>query len=187
MSQAARHLLAILAASLALRLALWTWIALTDEHRFLDSDTWSYHLLARALLELHEFAVSPQHPAIPETNRTPGYPAFLADVYAVFGERPAIVALVQIGLGLATTALAFEWRHHFLPNAYPVYALDFSSRVRTVLEGLAAIANLDTRGRGGRFFYSHLHDQLRSAKDYIRDRFATDGHDRTERLARLEA
>ena len=56
----ARKLLAILALSLALRLTLWTWIVLNDEHRFWDSDTRSYHLPALALLELSEFAVSPK-------------------------------------------------------------------------------------------------------------------------------
>jgi 4-amino-4-deoxy-L-arabinose transferase-like glycosyltransferase len=64
-------------------------------------------LPALALLELHEFAVSPKSPGVAETNRTPGYPAFLAAVYALFDERPATVALVQIGLGIATIALAF--------------------------------------------------------------------------------
>src|SRR5262249_6385213 len=45
---------------------------------------------------------------IPETQRTPGYPAFLAIVYAVFGERPAAVSVVQILVGIATIALVFE-------------------------------------------------------------------------------
>jgi 4-amino-4-deoxy-L-arabinose transferase-like glycosyltransferase len=106
-SDTARKLLAILAVALVLRLALWAWIGATDEHRFWDADTRSYHLPALALLELHEFAVSPERPGVAETNRTPGYPVFLAAAYAVFGEKAAVVALLQIGLGLATIALAF--------------------------------------------------------------------------------
>ena len=35
--------------------------------------------------------------------------------------------------------------------------------------GVATVAiTFATLGRGGRFFYSHLHDQLRGAKDYVR-------------------
>jgi len=35
------------------------------------------------------------------------------------------------------------------------------------MDALSAILNLDLIGRGGQFFYSHLHDQLRFGKDYV--------------------
>jgi protoporphyrinogen oxidase len=72
------------------------------------------------------------------------------------------------GAGLLRASTVLEWRHHVLPNAYPVYTLDYRERVETVLAGVGTIENLDLLGRGGRFWYSHLHDQLRWAKDYVR-------------------
>jgi protoporphyrinogen oxidase len=61
-----------------------------------------------------------------------------------------------------------ESRHHFIANAYPVYTNDYARDVRLILEALACIVNLETIGRAGRFVYSHLHDQLRFGKDYVR-------------------
>ena len=61
-----------------------------------------------------------------------------------------------------------ETRQHFLPNAYPVYASGYSRDVSLVGEGLERIANLETLGRSGNFVYSHLHDQLRFGRDYVR-------------------
>jgi protoporphyrinogen oxidase len=71
-------------------------------------------------------------------------------------------------IGRVDPAAVLERRHHVLPNAYPVYALDYFDDVEIVRDGLAAITNLDLLGRNGRFWYSHLHDQLRLAKDYVR-------------------
>jgi protoporphyrinogen oxidase len=71
------------------------------------------------------------------------------------------------GIGLVDPATVVEWRHHILPNAYPVYGLDYSGAVATVRDALGAIENLDLLGRNGLFWYSHLHDQLRLAKDYV--------------------
>lgn len=61
-----------------------------------------------------------------------------------------------------------EWRHHFVPNAYPVYSKGYAADVRAVRDGLSGIANLETIGRAGRFVYSHLHDQMRFGRDYVR-------------------
>ena len=72
-----------------------------------------------------------------------------------------------VALKLVNRAEVFEWKHHFLANAYPVYSLDYSRDVRIITEELARISNLSTIGRAGLFLYSHLHDQLRLAKDYI--------------------
>jgi protoporphyrinogen oxidase len=69
--------------------------------------------------------------------------------------------------GLLTPSSVLEWRHHLLANAYPVYTLDYRQRVDTIVRELGAIGNLDLLGRNGRFWYSHLHDQLRAAKDYV--------------------
>lgn len=71
-------------------------------------------------------------------------------------------------LGLLNPADVVEWRHHRIPNAYPVYSIDYAGDVRVIESALAAVPNLDTIGRAGRFVYSHLHDQLRFGKDYVR-------------------
>jgi protoporphyrinogen oxidase len=60
-----------------------------------------------------------------------------------------------------------EWQHHFLPNAYPVYTLDYQKKLDRSLDLINRYTNLDTLGRNGAFFYSHLHDQLRFGKDYV--------------------
>jgi len=73
--------------------------------------------------------------------------------------------LAGIGLLQPSTVLAHETR--MLRNAYPVYSLDYAEHVAAIREALAAIENLDVLGRGGLFWYSHLHDQLRCAKDYV--------------------
>jgi len=70
-------------------------------------------------------------------------------------------------LGLLRPADVVEWRHHLLRHAYPVYSIDYGDHVDRVLGGLAGIGNLDLVGRGGRFFYSHLHDQMRAARDCV--------------------
>ncbi len=82
-------------------------------------------------------------------------------------ELAARVVRELAGVGLVDPATVVEWRHHFLPNAYPVYALEYAPAATAVRDGLAAITNLDLLGRNGRFWYSHLHDQLRLAKDYV--------------------
>jgi protoporphyrinogen oxidase len=71
--------------------------------------------------------------------------------------------------GLLRAREVIEWRHHLLPNAYPVYHLGWERQVAIVIAALGAIRNLDLLGRGGLFFYSHLHDQLRLGKSYVRD------------------
>jgi protoporphyrinogen oxidase len=79
--------------------------------------------------------------------------------------RRVIGELAEVGL--INPARVIEWRHHLLANAYPVYSLGYAGRVETIRNALGAIENLDLLGRGGTFFYSHLHDQMRFAKDYI--------------------
>jgi protoporphyrinogen oxidase len=59
-----------------------------------------------------------------------------------------------------------EWRHHLLPNAYPVYSLGWERRTAELLAEMARVGNLDLLGRGGLFLYSHLHDQIRLGREY---------------------
>ena len=97
-----RALLALLAMSLVLKLGIWGIVTSSDPARFFTNDSYSYHRSARALLSDGAFAVSPERPDVPQTERTPGYPVLLAAVYAVFGANPAAAIAVQILISLAT-------------------------------------------------------------------------------------
>jgi protoporphyrinogen oxidase len=70
-------------------------------------------------------------------------------------------------IGLIRREQVVEWRVHRLPFAYPVYSMGYAREVAIIKNGLASFVNLDTLGRAGNFFYSHLHDQLRLGKDYV--------------------
>jgi protoporphyrinogen oxidase len=70
-------------------------------------------------------------------------------------------------LRLLDPRTVLETREHFVPNAYPVYAHGYERDVAIVQRAVDRVSNLDTLGRAGRFVYSHLHDQLRYAKDYV--------------------
>ena len=92
--------------SLAAKLLLWGWITSADPGRFWDDgDTRSYVNPALSLVEQHVFAVAPDQPHTPEVNRTPGYPAFLAASFILFGKSLAVVVLLQIILSVGTLAL----------------------------------------------------------------------------------
>lgn len=82
--------------------------------------------------------------------------------------------------GLIRPAHVLETRHHWLANAYPVYARDYRRHVEIIVDGLSRFSNLVLLGRGGRFWYSHLHDQMRAAKDYVRSLGASAASDATK-------
>lgn len=54
-----------------------------------------------------------------------------------------------------------------IDNTYPILELGFEQTVDELLGFLAGFDNLQICGRNGRFLYTHLHDQMRSAKDLI--------------------
>ena len=68
---------------------------------------------------------------------------------------------------LLDPAMILDWEHRFLPNAYPVYDLDFQENSSRVLAHLESFHNLSLTGRQGRFYYSHLHHQMRMAHDLV--------------------
>jgi protoporphyrinogen oxidase len=111
-------------------------------------------------------AMSPAH----ETSLVAEVPCSSGDAVAALddGTLAARVVAELARVGLVNPGEVMEWRHHLLPNAYPVYGLDYPDAVRTIRAALAPIENLQLLGRGGLFWYSHLHDQLRAAKDYVR-------------------
>ena len=86
-----------------------------------------------------------------------------------------------VHVGLVNRNRIIEWRHHFLPNAYPSYSLDYVENTRIILNATRQLGNLDCLGRNGTFSYSHLHDQMRGALDYVGSLHLTREHDAPER------
>jgi len=112
---------------------------------------------------------SPRMAPAHETSLVVEVPCFTGDVIETTpaGDLATRVIAELSGIGIIEASQVLEWRHHFLPNAYPVYSLNYQAHIARTVEGLGAITNLDLVGRGGQFFYSHLHDQLRFGKDYV--------------------
>lgn len=104
-----------------------------------------------------------------ETSLVAEVPCFTGDETARLDDEALERRVVEevVFLGLARRESVLETRHHFLANAYPVYGLGYEREVAAMLSGVAQIGNLDPLGRGGRFFYSHLHDQMRAARDWV--------------------
>lgn len=71
-----------------------------------QGDTRSYVMPALALLEDGQFFHSPRDHQ-PEFVRTPGYPAFIALVYATFGESHSALLLVQVILSTFTVLIVY--------------------------------------------------------------------------------
>src|SRR5271155_1920707 len=91
-----RHLAAALLAGLALRLFFIT-------HRpFPAGDTKFYEELARNWLDHGVYGLFVRGQLTPVDMRLPGYPAFLAAIYAALGRSRAAVLIVQAVLDLST-------------------------------------------------------------------------------------
>ncbi|HTR03940.1 MAG TPA: FAD-dependent oxidoreductase [Thermoanaerobaculia bacterium] len=104
-----------------------------------------------------------------ETSILVEVPCFPGDALETLSDEALAARVVEElrELRLVNPSDILEWRHHGLPNAYPVYAMGYASDVGTILAALSPIENLETLGRAGRFHYSHLHDQLRFGKDSV--------------------
>ncbi len=99
-----RPLWIILCVALVLRASLLV-AGWRQPERFLAPDSAGYDALARSLTERGEFSRTPAGPA--ELFRTPGYPLFLAGVYAVSGNSVGAVLAVQIFLDVALCWLVY--------------------------------------------------------------------------------
>jgi hypothetical protein len=99
-----RALLAIIAAALAVRLlvffALQPFPPLTKDDSVYDALGWN-------LLNGNGFSSSENAPFEPMAVRTPGYPSFLATVYAAAGRNANAVRLAQIGIVGLTMLIMF--------------------------------------------------------------------------------
>jgi len=73
-----------------------------------------YSQIARNVLSSHIYSHEPQPPYVPSIIRLPGYPLFLAAVYALFGhDNNTAVRVVQAVIDTLTCVLialvALEW------------------------------------------------------------------------------
>src|SRR5262249_56594079 len=92
-----------------------------------------YSQIARNMLEQHVFSHDSQAPYAPSIIRLPGYPLFLAAIYAVFGHgNNTAVRVIQAVIDTATCILiawvVFEW------------AIDLERKHRAALIALALAA-----------------------------------------------
>jgi 4-amino-4-deoxy-L-arabinose transferase-like glycosyltransferase len=105
-----RLILGILALSLLLKLAIWSHVVFFGDPTvdFGMMDTRGYHEPALSLVQSGRLDTFLDPPGMPMTYRTPGYPVFLAAIYAVFGANWAVVTLIQAIL--ATITVYLTWR-----------------------------------------------------------------------------
>jgi 4-amino-4-deoxy-L-arabinose transferase-like glycosyltransferase len=102
-----RRWLLIIVAIAALHGAFFIWYQRPDwSTRWPDQE--GYRKLGAALATTGRFTRYPQSPTyVPEALRTPGYPAFVAAVYAIAGTRQVTIAIAQTGLFILICGLVF--------------------------------------------------------------------------------
>ncbi len=128
-------LLAIIGAVVIVRLFILAHMHSEDPRRFvdIDPDSQKYERLAISILDDGEFALADGASKRPEFLRTPGYPAFIAAVYGVFGRHPAAVIVVQVLLSGLLLAVV-----------YRITAMLFSPRAGLYAAAIAALDPLHT-------------------------------------------
>jgi 4-amino-4-deoxy-L-arabinose transferase-like glycosyltransferase len=132
-----RGLVLVLALAIAIRLAFFLvarpWDEAVVASRVVTGDSIEYNGIASNILRDFDFRSSYEW-------RCPGYPAFLAAIYGIFGIKPWLVVLVQLLLGVASVALVYAVGMEILgPGAALlgslVYTLDFAT-VQNILPHL---------------------------------------------------
>lgn len=103
-----RSLIIILVASGCAKVAVMGLVHLPHPFKSFSPDSASYVRTARALNDLGRFSYSPESPDVPEVVRTPGYPAFLAACFWLFGERYWPILLAQIAFSLFTILCVYQ-------------------------------------------------------------------------------
>ncbi|UCC39058.1 MAG: glycosyltransferase family 39 protein [Candidatus Aminicenantes bacterium] len=102
-------LIVMLAFSLRLILFLATspWKEEIQKERILKGDSKGYHRIALNLTENNTYSSSESPPYLPDTNRPPLYPFFLATIYSFVGEKPEIAIFFNLILSSLTCVLTF--------------------------------------------------------------------------------
>ena len=153
-----RRIAPLLIASFGAKLIALAIVYSLDPDRIVAGDTASYENPARALISTGRFARSLDEPERVETLRTPGYPVFIAAIFAVSGHSRFAVATGQIAVSTATLALVYAlaatlWNAPTAIAALLFLALDLLSFVYAPLlhsETLFALAVVITALTGVR-------------------------------------
>lgn len=99
--------------ALILRLTLFM-IASSDESRFIRPDTMTYVRPAVNVVDHGAFSASPEEPLEPEFDVTPGFPAFIMGIYAIFGRSIVQIALLLLIIDSTVPVILFRigerWR-----------------------------------------------------------------------------
>ncbi|MBD3286388.1 hypothetical protein GF359_07525 [candidate division WOR-3 bacterium] len=104
-----RNLLFLLSAALLARVLI-SIPAFADISRTSSCyDAVAYNLLAENMLEGKGFSASLEEPYEPNSTITPGYPAFVAGIYALTGHSKLAVILIQIVLNLVALVLLYRF------------------------------------------------------------------------------
>jgi protoporphyrinogen oxidase len=103
-----------------------------------------------------------------KTSLVVEFPCFRGDEVWNRDEDRLVSGLVKAldEMGLVKESRIFAIDVIRLPDAYPVYSKDYKTASEIVLSYLRQFKNLWTLGRGGSFFYGHVHD-------FIDDGFST--------------
>jgi 4-amino-4-deoxy-L-arabinose transferase-like glycosyltransferase len=114
--------LALIAAIAVLHALFYIWYQRPDWHtQWTDQD--GYRRLGSVLAHTGQFTRFPgERPFVPEVIRTPGYPAFVAIVYTIAGERHVAVALAQTAVFAALVVATFLLAAEFLPASVALLA-----------------------------------------------------------------
>ena len=104
----------------------------------MTNDTRGYVANAATIAELGRMAVSLEHPDIPATLRTPGYPLFLASTLKLFGPSPYAVSAIQVLLSGIIVWLIYQLaggatNEKVALLAIGFYAIDFTSITYSLL------------------------------------------------------
>lgn len=97
----------VLVIALILKLVIWGVAVSQGGDSFVGGDTPNYTMPAEAVLALGEYAPSVDQPGTAETLRTPGYPLFIAAIYAMLGHSLQNIALSQIVVNSLTCLLVY--------------------------------------------------------------------------------
>jgi protoporphyrinogen oxidase len=95
-----------------------------------------------------------------KTSLVVEFPCFRGDAVWSCDDDRLVSGLVKHldEMGLVKESRIFASEVIRLPDAYPVYSKDYRAASEVVLPYLRQFQNLWTLGRGGSFFYGHVHD-----------------------------
>jgi 4-amino-4-deoxy-L-arabinose transferase-like glycosyltransferase len=102
-----RHIFLLVFISLLLRIPFLIFVLENPLVPYTSHDSYGYDAIGRNLLENRSFSIYVQDPQVKDPVRTPGYPFFLAAIYAIFPNSAFFVVLLQMILDIGMVLLLF--------------------------------------------------------------------------------